>query len=74
MELARIMAKGQMTIPKRVRQAAGIAEGDVVSVSVDNAVVTLRKVPAARDSYLRGVEETLGEWNSAEDENAWRDL
>ena len=26
------------------------------------------------DCYLRAVAETLSEWNSPEDEDAWRDL
>ena len=74
MELARITSKGQMTIPKKVRQAARLAEGDVVTFLVEGETVTLRKLPGENDAYLRGVEETLSEWNSAEDEDAWRDL
>ena len=74
MELARITSKGQMTIPKKVRQAARLAEGDVVSFVVEGETVTLRKLPSEDDAYLRRVQETLSEWNSAEDENAWRDL
>jgi AbrB family looped-hinge helix DNA binding protein len=67
-------SKGQMTIPKRVRDAAQLAEGDVVVFAVEGDRIILRKLPARRDDYLAGVEETLSEWNSAEDENAWRDL
>ena len=74
MELARITSKGQMTIPKKVRQAARLAEGDVVTFVVEGETVTLRKLPSNDEAYLRGVQETLSEWNSAEDENAWRDL
>lgn len=74
MELARISSKGQMTIPRRIREAAHLAEGDVVMFVVENDRVTLRKLPSGEDAYLIGVQETLVEWNSAEDENAWRDL
>jgi antitoxin PrlF len=74
MELARITSKGQMTIPRRVRQAANLAEGDVVTFAVEGETVTLRKLRSEDDAYLGGVQETLSEWNSAEDEDAWRDL
>ena len=34
----------------------------------------IRKMPVADDAYLRGLAHTLDEWNSPEDEAAWRDL
>ena len=74
MELARITSKGQMTIPKRIRDAAGFDTGDVVTVEVADGLVTLRKLAVAADAYLGGVEEGLAEWNSAEDVDAWRNL
>ena len=74
MDLARITSKGQMTIPKKVRDAAQLAPGDVVTFVVENERVTMRKLPRGDDAYLRGVQETLGEWHSAEDDDAWRDL
>ena len=74
MELARITAKGQLTIPKKIRMAALLEEGDVVSFVLENERIVLRKLPSGEDAYLRGVQETLVEWNSAEDDDAWRDL
>ncbi len=74
MELARITSKGQMTIPKRVRDAAHLASGDLMLFEVEDGRVTMRKLPVGEDAYLRGVQETLVEWASAEDEDAWRDL
>lgn len=74
MELARITSKGQMTIPKRVREAAHLAEGDVVAFEVADGRVSMRKVAPAGDAYVRAVQQTLGEWNSPEDEDAWRGL
>ncbi len=73
MNLAKITSKGQMTIPKKVREAAHLTEGDVISFVVEGDRVTLRKLAPA-DDYLRSVEATLSEWNSQEDEEAWRDL
>lgn len=74
MELARITSKGQMTIPKKVRDAAHLTAGDVVAFVVENDQVSIRKVVPGGDEYLRAVQGTLGEWNSPEDEEAWRGL
>lgn len=73
-QIARISAKGQLTIPKRVRSKAGLAPGDVMTIAVEDERLILRKLRSDEDGYLRGVQETLGEWLSAEDEDAWRDL
>jgi AbrB family looped-hinge helix DNA binding protein len=74
MELARITSKGQMTIPKKVRDAAHLTAGDVVAFVVENDQVSIRKIVPGGDEYLRAVQGTLGEWNSPEDEEAWRGL
>lgn len=70
MKLVRITSKGQMMIPKRVREAAHLAAGDMVAF----VTVSLRKITPGDDDYLRAVQGTLGEWNSPEDEEAWRGL
>lgn len=74
MKFARITARGQTTIPKSVRKAADLQEGDVVAFEVEGDRVVLRKVSTEQDAYLRGLGETMGEWTSPEDEAAWRDL
>ncbi|MBF0166791.1 MAG: AbrB/MazE/SpoVT family DNA-binding domain-containing protein [Alphaproteobacteria bacterium] len=74
MDLARITSKGQMTIPKRIREAARLKSGDLVSLDVQNDRILMRKVKQMDEAYLRSVQSTLGEWGSPEDEEAWRDL
>ena len=74
MELARVGARGQTTIPKRVRAAANINAGDMLAFEVQADHLVVRKIPVAQDVYLRGLEHTLDEWNSREDEDAWCDL
>ena len=74
MELARIGARGQTTIPKRVRVAADLSAGDTLAFEVKADHLIVRKMPAAQDAYLHALEHTLNEWNSPQDENAWRDL
>ncbi len=76
MEFSRITARGQTTIPKRVREAANLREGDVLAFEVEGDHLAVRKVGArvGGDAYLLGFSETLEEWASSEDEEAWRDL
>ena len=74
MEISRITARGQTTIPKRVRDAIGLNANDVISFEVEDDHLIVRKVIRAQDDYLQGLSATLGEWASPEDEDAWRDL
>ena len=74
MHFARLTTKGQMTIPKRIREAAHLREGDLVSLEVKGDVVSFRKIAPTADPYLVGVAETLTEWSGPEDEEAFRDL
>jgi AbrB family looped-hinge helix DNA binding protein len=74
MDVARITSKGQMTIPKKIRDAAHLIAGDMVTLVVEGEQVTIRKLPQADDAYLKGVQATLEEWSSAEDEEAWGGL
>ncbi len=73
-ELARITARGQTTIPKRIREAAGLRKGDVLAFDLVGDQLRVRKVMKPPDEYLRAVQDTMHEWNSKEDEIAWRDL
>jgi AbrB family looped-hinge helix DNA binding protein len=74
MEIARLTSKGQMTIPKKVREAVRLKTGDVVTFEVEDDRVLMRKLAPGRDEYVKAVERTLTEWTSPEDEAAWRDL
>jgi antitoxin PrlF len=51
----RVSTKGQVTIPKAVRDRAGITAGSEVEFDVDGDVVTLRRVaPRKRPGKSRG--------------------
>ena len=73
-EVSKITARGQTTIPKRVRDAIGLNDRDVISFEVEDDHLIVRKVTRAQDDYLQGLSRTMNEWASPEDEDAWRDL
>lgn len=74
MKFSKVTAYGQTTIPQSIREAAGLYTGDVLEFETDGDRVVVRKVPRDRDDHVRVLSETMGEWASAEDEEAWRDL
>ena len=74
MKLAKITARGQTTIPKSIREAADLEEGDVVSFEIEGDHLVVHKVTPGQEDYLPGLSRVLGEWISPEDEEAWRDL
>lgn len=74
MKSSKITSRGQATIPKSIREAAGLYAGDVLVFETDGDRVMVRKMAQGHDDHLQALSETLGEWTSAEDEEAWRDL
>ena len=74
MELAKIGAHGRTTIPKAIREAAGLREGDVISFEIEGDCLAVHKVVPGQAEYLRGLGAVMDEWFSPEDEIAWRDL
>jgi antitoxin PrlF len=73
--ISRITSKGQITIPKAVRSALGLADGDLVSFALEDGQATLRKIgqqPEAPSGSPVGTE--LTEWAGPADEDAYRDL
>ena len=74
-EISRLTSKGQITIPKAVREALSLGEGDLVVFAVADGQATLRKIAmrvevADRDS----ANAQLDEWSGAADADAYRDL
>ncbi len=74
-QLAKISSKGQVTIPADVRKKMHLETGDtVVWETSDDGRVWVRRIEPLDVDYLSAVSGTLSEWNSAEDDEAYRDL
>jgi AbrB family looped-hinge helix DNA binding protein len=74
MLLSRLTSKGQATIPVEIRNALRLSAGDRVAFELANGKVTLRKADMLDRAFLKLAETAFEEWNSPEDEAAFRDL
>jgi AbrB family looped-hinge helix DNA binding protein len=72
--LSRLTSKGQATIPAPVRKVLRLATGDRIAFEVTNGKVILRKADPLDRAFLELAEMAFEEWNSPEDEMAFRDL
>lgn len=71
---SRVTTKFQTTIPQKIRLLLGIGQGDLIGFEVKNNQVFIRKVTPMDIEFAKALEETLTEWNSEADEEAYGDL
>jgi antitoxin PrlF len=71
---SRLSSKGQVTIPVEVREKLHLESGDTVIYEVEEERVVLRRAEPFDLAYHAAVSDTLEEWASPEDEEAFRDL
>lgn len=72
--LSRLTVKGQATIPVEVRRALQLRPGDQVAFELKRGKVTVRRADTLDRAFLKLAEAAFEEWNSREDEAAFRDL
>jgi len=74
MYVSRLSSKGQVTIPKEIREAIGLKPGDMVAYEVQNGVVTLTRVESFDAAFHAALSDTLDEWATPDDDEAFRGL
>ena len=71
---SKISSKGQVTIPKKVRETLGVKPGDLVRYEIKKGVVSLKRVEPFDAEFHAALSQTMEEWASPEDDEAFRDL
>jgi len=74
MTYARLTTKGQVTVPKEIREKLRLEPGDVLGYEVEGDEMRVRKVQRFDAAWHLELSGTLEEWNSPEDDEAFRDL
>jgi antitoxin PrlF len=69
MIISRISSKAQTTIPRAVRAALGLREGDTVAYEIDGGRVILTRAEATDDPFA-----TFTEWSGDADATAYAGL
>lgn len=72
--VSRLSAKGQVTIPREIRQLLGIQPGDTVTYEVHDGTVMLKRAEPFDVVFHRALSTTLDEWSTPEDDEAFSDL
>lgn len=71
----KMSSKGQVTLPKEIRNKLGLENGDDLMFSIEGHGVLVEKARPIDVVWHRSVESTLApEWNSPEDDEAFGDL
>ncbi len=72
---SRLTSKYQATIPKEIREHLHLESGDQILYELlpDNSVM-IRKTYPIDFEYLESLNKTLSEWESDEDEQAYKNL
>ena len=71
---SKISSKGQVTLPKQVRESLGATTGDLVTYELDGDRVILARLAPFDQAFHSALSTTLSEWDSAEDNEAFGDL
>lgn len=71
---SRLSVKGQITVPKEIRDLLALKPGDVIAYEVRNGTVILRRAEPFDTAFHEALFATLDKWTTPEDEEAFRDL
>ena len=71
---SKVTSKGQVTIPKQVRERLKVSTGDTLAYEIRETEVVLRLATPFDLAWHSAISDTMSEWASKEDEEAFRDL
>lgn len=74
---AKITSKGQIAIPKDIRELEGFKEGTKIAILAFEDRLELRPLKQLNEKMLTALasEKVLAkDWNSKEEDNAWKNL
>jgi AbrB family looped-hinge helix DNA binding protein len=71
---SKLTKKYQATIPEPVRRLLHLEAGDAIAFDIEDDTVRLRKARPMDIAFAESLENTLTEWTSEADEEAYRDL
>ena len=71
---SKLSSKGQVTIPRPVREKLGAKPGDSIVYELEGHIVRLRRLEPFDAAFHAALAQTLDEWDTPEDEEAFRDL
>jgi len=75
MSSSKLTSKFQATIPKDVRDKLKLKAGDsVVFQVVDKNLIVIKKSTPLDKEYFKALRKTLSEWESSDDEAAFKHL
>ena len=75
MAVSKVTSKNQITVPAPVREALSLAKGDSLLFEVaDDGAITLRKAVPLDAAFMDTLCSQLSEWESTEDDEAYRGL
>ncbi len=71
MQTSKLSSKSQVTLPKEIRDALGARPGDTIVYEVEGNVVRLKRLEPFDAAFHKALSNTLSEWASNEDEEAF---
>ena len=71
---SQLIHHNQAIIPDQVLEALKLREGDAIVFEIDQAGVHLRKDHPVDTAFADALQNTLSEWNTAADDEAYADL
>lgn len=74
MHLSQLSAEGQITVPKEIQELLALKPGDMIAYEVREGTVILKRVEPFDTAFHQALSATLEEWDSPEDDEAFRDL